>query len=235
MNYQKDKPLIGVIGRVVDNKICLNDEIRYAVHKSGGIPTLILPNQKIKYNNKKIKKLTNKEKKELKRIIDNIDGLILQGGNTWYEFDEYIYKYALIKDIPILGICLGMQMMCKIDVDKGKVKDNTLRNNTIINHNQNIKYVHDIKLLENTILKKIIKKEIIKVNSRHNYHVEKLKYLKISAYSIDGLIEGVEYYDKNFVIGLQWHPESTYDNDIYSRRIFKNFIHTCKKEEKNGL
>ena len=161
--------------------------------------------------------------------IDNLDGLILQGGNKWYEFDEYIYKYALSKDLPILGICLGMQMMCKVDVDKGKVKDNTVKNNTTINHKQNKKYVHKIKISDNTILKKIIKRKVIKVNSRHGYHVEKLNELIVSAYSTDRLIEGVEYKDKSFVIGLEWHPESTFDDDIYSRRLFKKFIQICKR------
>lgn len=234
MNYQKDKPLIGIIGRVVNKKIVINDEIRYIVLKSGGIPILILPNQKIKYNNKKIKKLTNKEKKELNSIVDNIDGLILQGGNTWYEFDEYIYKYALIKDIPILGICLGMQMMCKMDVDNSKVYDNTVKNNTVINHNQNKKYVHEIKIQNNTKLKSIINRKKINVNSRHNYHVEKINKLNVSAYSRDGLIEGVEYPNKKFVIGLQWHPESTFDSDVYSKQIFKKFIHECKRGKNNG-
>ena len=223
MNYQKDKPIIGVIGRIYENKIVINDEIRYAILKSGGIPHLILPNQ-LEYK----KKLTKKEKEEVKHIVHNIDGLILQGGTKWFYFDEYIYIESLIRDIPILGICLGMQMMCKVDVDV-MYGDNTKKNETIINHNQTKRYVHKVKILANTKLKSIIKRRKIKVNSRHNYHVNKIKNLKISAYSTDGLIEGVEYTNKRFVIGVEWHPETTYNKDIYSKRLFNAFISECKK------
>ena len=227
MNFLKDKPIIGVIGRVSDNKITINDEIRYSIIKSGGIPYLITPTSKKLYNKKYIK-LTKTEKKELKSIVDNIDGLLIQGGSKWFNFDEYIYKYALKKDIPVLGICLGMQMMCKVDVDKGKAKDNTVKNNTIINHKQNKKYVHKVYINDNTKLQSIIKKKCILVNSRHRYHVEILKNLIISAKSMDGIIEAVEYKDKKFIIGLEWHPESTFDDDVYSRRLFKKFIKACK-------
>ena len=223
MNYQKDKPIIGVLGRIIDNKITINNEIRYAIFKSGGIPTLLIPNNK------------SKDKKYINKLIDNIDGLIIPGGSIWYEFDEYAYKYALNKDIPILGICMGMQMMCSVDLNNKKIKDMTVKNNTIINHKQNKKYVHKVKILDNTLLKSIIKRKKIKVNSRHSYHVENVNKLKISAYSIDGLIEGVEYPNKKFVIGVEWHPESTFDSDIYSRRIFKKFIHECKRGKKRGL
>ena len=103
-----------------------------------------------------------------------------------------------------------------------------IKNNTLINHNQTKKYVHKVKILKDTYLSKIIKKRIINVNSRHSYHIEKLNKLKVSAYSLDGLIEGVEYTNKRFVIGVEWHPETTYDKDIYSKRLFNEFIKICK-------
>ena len=233
MSFPKDKPIIGIIGRVIDNKICINDEIRYAVLKSGGIPFIIIPNQKQLYNKKKIKNLKVTEKRYLKKIVNKIDGLLLQGGNTWHQYDEYIYKYALKKNIPILGICMGMQMICKIDVTNSKKNDNLEKNLTYINHNQTKKYVHKVRILNNTNLSKIIKKDIIYVNSRHNYHVKKVNNLSVTAYSNDGFIEGVEYKNKKFVIGVEWHPESTFDNDAFSKRLFKSFIKSCKKNINN--
>ena len=158
------------------------------------------------------------------------DGLLIPGGYKWYEFDEFIYNYALEKNIPILGICVGMQMMCRIDQNRNSVcEDTTIKNNTKINHNQrDKKYVHSVSIVDNTKLSKIINKNKIEVNSKHNYHVDRIVNLKISAYSFDGLIEAVEYENKKFVIGVQWHPETMLDYDDDANKIFDEFINKCK-------
>ena len=159
------------------------------------------------------------------------DGLLLPGGYKWYEFDEFIYNYALEKNMPILGICAGMQMMCMIDQNKNNIcKDTTVRNDTTINHHQrDKKYVHNVSIIDNTILSKIIDEKEIKVNSKHNYHVSSTTNLKVSAYSEDGLIEAVEYDDKDFVIGVQWHPETMLDYDENANKILDEFINKCRK------
>ena len=233
------KPIIGVIGRPDmasddDKVICIWEGTRRAIVKKGGIPFLILPTQDVEYDSLKPKdtpKLTEEEKNELKRLVDMCDGLLLPGGYKWYEFDEFIYNYALEKNMPILGICAGMQMMCRIDQNKNNIcKDTTVRNDTTINHHQrDKKYVHNVSIIDNTILSKIIDEKEIKVNSKHNYHVSSTANLKVSAYSEDGLIEAVEYDDKDFVIGVQWHPETMLDYDENANKIFDEFINKCRK------
>ncbi len=233
------KPMIGVIGRPDmasddDKVICIWEGTRRAIVKKGGIPFLILPTQDVEYDSLKPKdtpKLTEEEKNELKRLVDMCDGLLLPGGYKWYEFDEFIYNYALEKNMPILGICAGMQMMCRIDQNKNNIcKDTTVRNDTTINHHQrDKKYVHNVSIIDNTILSKIIDEKEIKVNSKHNYHVSSTANLKVSAYSEDGLIEAVEYDDKDFVIGVQWHPETMLDYDENANKILDEFINKCRK------
>jgi glutamine amidotransferase class-I domain protein len=233
------KPMIGVIGRPDmasddDKVICIWEGTRRAIVKKGGIPFLILPTQDVEYDSLKPKdtpKLTEEEKNELKRLVDMCDGLLLPGGYKWYEFDEFIYNYALEKNMPILGICAGMQMMCRIDQNKNNIcKDTTVRNDTTINHHQrDKKYVHNVSIIDNTILSKIIDEKEIKVNSKHNYHVSSTTNLKVSAYSEDGLIEAVEYDDKDFVIGVQWHPETMLDYDENANKILDEFINKCRK------
>lgn len=233
------KPIIGVIGRPDmasddDKVICIWEGTRRAIVKKGGIPFLILPTQDVEYDSLKPKdtpKLTEEEKNELKRLVDMCDGLLLPGGYKWYEFDEFIYNYALEKNMPILGICAGMQMMCRIDQNKNNIcKDTTVRNDTTINHHQrDKKYVHNVSIIDNTILSKIIDEKEIKVNSKHNYHVSSTANLKVSAYSEDGLIEAVEYDDKDFVIGVQWHPETMLDYDENANKILDEFINKCRK------
>ena len=90
------------------------------------------------------------------------------------------------------------------------------------------KYVHKVKILKDSLLYKIIGKEEIKVNSRHNYHVpEKLDYLK-SAYATDGIIEAVESKDNKFTLGVQWHPETMISYDEDAKKIIQAFIDKCK-------
>lgn len=230
------KPIIGIIGRVVtsksgDNTICSWEEIRLSVVKSGGIPLLILPTNDFLYNKiNEVPLLTEDEKEDLYSIVDLCDGLIFQGGLEWFEYDVVVYNYALKKDIPILGICAGMQMMACIDKYKTST-DLTLPNNTSINHQEkNKKYVHSIEVIKDTLLFNIVKKKKIDVNSRHSYHIDGVKNLIISAYSPDGLIEAIEYPNKKFVLGLQWHPESMLSYDSYANEIFKSFIKMCQKK-----
>lgn len=233
------KPMIGVIGRPDmasddDKVICIWEGTRRAIVKKGGIPFLILPTQDVEYESLKPKdtpKLTEEEKNELKRLVDMCDGLLLPGGYKWYEFDEFIYNYALEKNMPILGICAGMQMMCKIDQNKNNIcKDTIVGNDTAIDHHQRDKeYVHNVSIIDHTILSKIIGEKEIKVNSKHNYHVSSTANLKVSAYSEDGLIEAVEYDDKDFVIGVQWHPETMLDYDENANKILDEFINKCRK------
>ena len=71
-----------------------------------------------------------------------------------------------------------------------------------------------IKIKENTLLKSILKEKEITVNSvHHSYINNELKDLVISSYSEDGVLESVEYPNKKFIVGLQWHPEVIMDKD----------------------
>ena len=106
-------------------------------------------------------------------------------------------------------ICAGMQLMARADNNKIGVTDNvSIKNETVINHHQRgLTYVHDVDIIDNTLLKDIIKEPKIKVNSQHSHNVTKLNEYKISAYSEEGLIEAIEHPEKRFALGIQWHPE----------------------------
>ena len=59
--------------------------------------------------------LTEKEKSIYKEMIDMCDGLILPGGYRIYNYYKYIINYALEKNMPIFGTCLGMQILALMD------------------------------------------------------------------------------------------------------------------------
>ena len=170
--------------------------------------------------------ISKQDHADLEKIVDLCDGIIFPGGYEWSSFDETVYECALKKDMPILGICLGMQMMCKVDGAK------IILNDTAINHKQLSQYVHENTIVDNTILKKILKTNNICVNSRHLYHADKVEKLKVSAYSEDGLIEAVEYPNKSFVLGVQWHPEDMLAYDENALKIMKVFTFECQKYQK---
>ena len=67
------------------------------------------------------------------------------------------------------------------------------------------------------------------VNSRHQYEIINVNNANISAESDDGIIEAIEFKDKRFAIGLQWHPEDLYENDINMLKIFNEFIKASSK------
>ena len=47
-------------------------------------------------------------------------------------------------------------------------------------------------------------------------------------YADDGLIEAVYMPSKNFVFGVQWHPEFHFDQDPISQQLFKGFLDACR-------
>lgn len=233
------KPIIGILARSQkDNEDCsifyANNFVVKSIVKCGGIPLLILPNQGINYEDNKPSetiKLTTKNKEDLNDILNRCDGILIPGGYKWYEYDEYICKHAVDNNIPLLGICAGMQILAKVlNNDKINGLDNTIINETYINHHQtNIKYAHKVRIIKDSLLYRILKKDEIKVNSRHNYHISNELSFLASAYAEDDVIEAVEYKENKFTLGVQWHPESMIEYDEDSKKIIYMFIESAKK------
>ena len=196
---------IGIIGRKNDNKITFNQEVINVIHKYNCIPIGII----VDFDND-----PNIEFNKIKNIIDLCDGFILQGGSDYYDIDILITKYLYENNIPTLGICLGMQTMAM--TFNGTMSE-------INNHNRKNKYVHYIKINENSKLYNIIKKDKIFVNSRHNSYIVNTD-LDVSA--TNNIIEAIEDKNKKFFIGVQWHPESIMDEN--SILLFNYFFLSIK-------
>ena len=96
--------------------ICIYDSLRRVIQKAGAEIELIVPLRDIDYM--KVEDIdsiivSEEEKESFRNIIDSCDGLLLPGGGMFTSYDRFIYEYAVEKDIPTLGICLGMQMMVR--------------------------------------------------------------------------------------------------------------------------
>lgn len=157
-------------------------------------------------------------------ILSICDGIIFQGGSDIHPYHFQILEYAIKNNIPVLGICMGHQII-------GLYSQNTTDEQELIkveNHNDKQKK-HKINILPNTNLYKIFGPELL-VNTRHKEAVKKInKPFKISALSEDNVIEGIEYIDDNhFVIGVQFHPEDLENTE----NLYNYFLKEILKRKK---
>lgn len=183
------------------------------------------------------------------RYVDIIDGLILTGGNfdispTLYgeesfhetttlkesrtKFEWDITLQAIQKQLPILGICGGMQLL------------NVISGGNLIQHipdaiDNHIGHEakpydatsHSISIKEDSKLYVLSDhKNSNRVNSSHHQAVGKVgNNMKISATASDGVIEAIESSDESYMIGVQWHPEYQLTN--LDKNLFRDFIENC--------
>ena len=225
-----DRPIIGVSARpyITDNgrnALVILESIRRVIINNGGIPHIILPTQDMVYMNNRETPLTDKDKEILDAQINMCDGILMPGGDFMYFYDNYICEKANKKDMPLLGICMGMQVMCNYNNDN--------KNIFIEGHKDLQKeYVHSVNIIPGTKLYDIIGEEKIMVNSIHRTKVPNSGDYSISAKAEGDIIEGIEKKDKLFNIGVQWHPERT--DDAPSRKIITAFINACKQYKENN-
>lgn len=156
------------------------------------------------------------EFQKVKEIINFCDGIISPGGSKIYDIDYEIIKYLYEIDKPVLGICLGMQMMGKLFNGRVRTKIEDGK------HCSEEEYVHNITIKKDSLLYEIIGKEKIQVNSRHMMQIPNTT-LACVAYSEDNVLEAIEDRAKRFFIGVQWHPESLME-DENSKKLFDYFI-----------
>lgn len=221
------KPIIGIIGStnqllsISDRKVIypitfIFDNIRRAILKVGGDSIVITSNQDIDYSNTKpcdVPALTEEEKEDYISKLELCDGILIPGAIGWYEYDIFACQYALKRNMPLLGICRGHQLMAAADnIEVNEYKNTLFKTGTVVNHLQpGVKEAHSVKIESNTFLKHIVKKDQLMVNSNHLYGIIKTNKAVPAARSEDNLIESIEFSDKKFAVGIQWHPDSLLD------------------------
>lgn len=223
------KPVIGVplrYGHLTDKRpiLYLGETVRRTLQNANAEVLTLTPPQDIDYIDTRledIKPLTEEEIIVINKYLDKCDGLFLPGGIKFTPYDSYILKYAIENDIPTLGICLSMQMMScyQEEINLKKIESS-------INHKQEQDDIltHKVKINKDSKLYQILKEEEIEVNSFHNYCVSPNNIYNITAISEDNIIEGIEHPTNTFNIGVQWHPEISYNFDVNSKKIIDYFI-----------
>lgn len=164
---------------------------------------------------------------DLPNLLKICSGFIIPGGNNWHIIDEMMINYALINDIPLLGICAGMQAIANRQNFCGSDESDKTIPIKEENHYSLKKYCHHVNI-NNGLLKNIIQKDRIKVNSRHHFKVIKEDFFQVDAWSDDKIIEAIHIPNKKFILGIQWHPEDLDDEN--TKKIFETFITATKNK-----
>lgn len=208
-------------------KIYVTDATKQAIFDNGAIAIGILPTEDFinyKGNDKKWNdNLTEIERENLFSQIKLCDGIILQGGIEMDNYEFIIAKYCYENNIPILGICAGQNAIAKA------LGGSTYKIPNPEEHNISIDYVHSIKIQEDSKFYSIIGSKEIMVNSLHTNTIDKCPHLDKVGFCKDGYADVIESKDKEFYIGVRFHPEDLYKKDNKINNIFKYFIETCKK------
>jgi putative glutamine amidotransferase len=208
-----------------------------AVIQAGGLPVLLPPVTDLSL---------------IPQFVDLADGFIFVGGPDINparfgqaphetakpihprreEFDFALMKGALETSKPILGVCLGMQM---IHVAHGgsMIQDIPSLTSSTIDHRpgrEGGRYAHEVDLVEGTRLREMMSTSSLTVNSIHHQAcvVGPQSPLRVAARAPDGIVEAIEAPGERFLLGVQWHPEALAD-DPFHLRIFQSLVKAAQK------
>lgn len=235
------KPLIGISGSILRDTSgwtvdilhgYVNQDYMTSVENAGGIPIMIPFTQ---------------NQDNIEEIVSRLDALLLSGGHDvdpanydeeplqgigsiWPERDQFdfaLLRAAMDKDIPILAICRGHQI---VNVFHGGslYQDLKYDPNCTIKHWQEQRPelgTHTIEIQESSKLASILDIPKWRVNSHHHQTVKEVgENLKVTALAQDGTIEGLEATNYPWLVTCQFHPEMMSQTDTNAEKLFAAFI-----------
>jgi len=189
-----------------------------AVHRGGAMALLLAPDPAL---------VTDPDE-----ALDRVDALMLAGGadidpgaygalahretgGTVPERDAFeiaLTRRALQRDMPLLGICRGMQLM---NVALGGTLHQHLPE--LLGHEQHRRVLgsfegadHDVRLVPGSLAARAAGEERHATKSHHHQGIDRLgDGLRITGWAeLDDLPEAIELQGNRFALGVQWHPEA---------------------------
>ena len=202
------RPVIGLCAAVErarwsvweNEAVLLPRSYAHAVSRAGGLPVLLPPEEEV----------------DAGEWLDLLDGLILAGGADYGEvpdrdaFEIALGLEAMERDVPLLGVCRGMQLM------------NIARGGTLIEHlpdvlgHEDHRLVpgafgdHDVRLAEGSLAARAAGELTHATKSHHHQGVDEIgDGFEVTGWAaVDDLPEALEDRSRRFALGVQWHPEA---------------------------
>ncbi len=199
------------------------------VRRAGGRPSLLLPGEDVSPG----------------ELLDGLGGLLLVGGGDvdparfGAEPDREVYglepdrdameigllREAARREVPTLAICRGIQVM------------NVAFGGTLVQHLPDHEgYLehgapggedhrrHDVKLAAGSRMAEACGAEVLSCSTHHHQGVDRVgDGLTATGWSEDGLVEALET-DGGWMLGVQWHPEDTADDDPFQQALFDALV-----------
>jgi putative glutamine amidotransferase len=224
-------PLIGICGRVLSfsdegrrDAFSSSQPYSRAIAKASGLPVLLPP--------------LPTAPSMVHTYLDRLGGLLLPGGgdvephrygqqattDALYgmvglhdEFDLALVHAAIERDLPVLAICRGMQIL------------NVAQGGTLIQDIEGDSHwmcEHPVTIDEGSLLADAT--EVLHLRHCYSVHHQGLdelgKGIVPVAYDDHGMIEAVQYADATWVLGVQWHPEDTTGVEPAQQHLFDEFV-----------
>jgi putative glutamine amidotransferase len=239
------RPVIGIAtqtlpGIVGERPNCWIMGHRYveALRESGAVPWLI--------------PLMPHDPETMQEIFQRLDGVFLTGGvdvdpSRYGEtksalcgttdpdrdaIELMLLDYAMKQHLPVLAVCRGIQIV-NVALGGTLYQDVSAQVPATMKHDyfptavspSRSYLAHEISVAHGSRLAEILGESVVPVNSMHHQAIKDLGHgLVPTAHAPDGIIEGVEGTNGQYLIGVQWHPEELAQTQPGMRRLFTSFI-----------
>jgi putative glutamine amidotransferase len=187
-----------------------------AVQRAGAVALLLSPDEAVAA--------------EPNLVLDRLDGLLLTGGSDVNpesygaeahpetrpgrierdRFEIALARAAVARDMPVLGVCRGMQIL---NVAFGGTLDQHIPNLQIHRHTPGAFHDHEVALEPGSLAARVAGGERSRVKSHHHQGLATLgDRLEVTGSAVeDDLIEAIEVPECRFALGVLWHPEEDED------------------------
>jgi gamma-glutamyl-gamma-aminobutyrate hydrolase PuuD len=246
---------IAVVGQLRKEGARLPVPYVKAVAAAGGIPRVLSTFELLPSEDppKGVRVLTALDPHDAS-VLEGATGLLLPGGGdidpAWYgrprhprthrvshrrdRFECTLLEAALERDMPVLAICHGMQLL-NVFLG-GPLHQHLVEQPGVMDHDgeglPGPDPVHGLRLAEGSLLARVFGTTSLGVNSHHHQGLARVaSELQEVAWASDGVLEGVVSRRHSWVVGVQWHPEVMAPVHEPQLALFRAFVDAARAFE----